>query len=146
MHTLIHSHPYTDTHAHPSTYPPHQVLLPEVAPFCQLALSTSCENGEVVLLLATEVVLQTSSQWKVHPSCSDDSNWRGGRYKVDSSGMACSEVSLSSDSLGNGSDPLLVKLLKDTIRSAVSDLASGHLAMSVAHATWCSLVCSPCCR
>lgn len=118
-----------------------------MAPFCELALSTCCENRGVVLLMATEVVLQTSSHWKVHPSCSDDSHWGGGRYRVDSSGVACwLEVSLSSNSLGNGPDPLLVELLKDTIRSAVSDLASGHLTMSVAQAAWCSLVCSPCCR
>ena len=116
-----------------------------MAPFCELALSTCCESREVVLLFATEVVLQSSSHWKVHPSPGDDRDWDGGGCRGDSSGMACSELPLSV-SPDSGSDSLLVGILKDTLHSAVSDLGSGHVALSVAHATWCTLVCSPCCR
>lgn len=125
------------------------MLLPEVAPFCELALSACHENREVVLLFATEVVLQTSSHWKVHPTLSDEGsegNGEGGHCKGDSTGIASSEVSLNNSLDTNGSDSLLVGILKDTIHTAVSHLASGHIAMSEAQATWCALVCSPCCR
>ena len=124
--------------------PCHQVLLPEVAPFCELALSASCENREAVLLCATEVVLQTSTSWRVHTNPSDDGN--DSSVGGSNSETICFEVLLNDSSNKNVSESMLVGLLKEAIRTAVAGLTSGHIPLSVVQTTWCALVCSPCCR